>query len=155
MPSTSTNAPLAISTKPMIRRIGNRPIGGGRGVKCLRISPMFRGAYLTVTTDRVPALEPLKDQCKIPGDNLPHSGQAHHGLRPPGVIARKTLHEYGVRAPSCPPQTTGHRHREQALAVLVLGLSAVPFQVSLSGVPAADAVPRRGLVPAPRREPRR
>ena len=57
-----------------------------------------------------------------------------------------------VRGP-CPAQRGGHRDRVEAAAVLVLRRLPVLALVAARGPAPAEVVPRRGLMPAPGREP--
>src|SRR5215213_7885890 len=91
----------------------------------------------------------------VPAEDLAQTRQRGDPGGPPRVVARERRDDLDVRAGARPAQRRADRHREQRAAEAVLRLTADAAPVPPAGPLATEVVPGRGLVAAPRREPRR
>src|SRR5262249_39834033 len=96
-----------------------------------------------------------QDEREVPGQHLAQAGHGRAPAQAAGVVARVGGHDVHARAVVGPAQGVGGPVGEQRLAEPVLRLVAVLARVPAAGPLPPEVVPRRRLVTAPRRQPRR
>ena len=103
------------------------------------------------------APDPPQDDDGVPAEDLAQPGHADDPLRPRRVVAREDGEHFGAALGLDPARPAHHRPDragEEGAAEVVLRSAAMLPLVPVGSAVAAEVVPRRGLVPAPRREPR-